>query len=788
MEFKIYPSIMKVFSAFLLFFSIQIFACGWSESAETTRLALFRAERINNVKLRPFCYSADYYMSVKEGKNADQIRNCKEWQAKLGSQISIDDIYEILYNTESEKFENASKSKVLQKVFKDNSFIEALVLPKNKLFFEYISLAKKIEYNNLGGNKWESWDEIQTNYYDKTPKAKAVISNFKNKLKSTKDAFLIKRYAFLLLRYDFYNNGTSKEIEELYKKYFASKDNSILNPWAMHYFAMSIEDKALRNYYLSKVFVSCDEKAFAVMLNFDDKIIEETLKYAKNDFEKGIILALKCMRNPSPALKDLKEIQQLIPQSEYFSFLVGREINKLEDWIFTPKYTQSSPSVTFETQDWYSNYEKAKKENEIKDYAYLNELKEYLIEIQSQAVGEQKDFYNTAIAQLCFINDEIDLGKQYSDKISSNANASIQLQKHIQLALIALKQGDISNEKTKQILFESFNAIEDIVENDATLFKSMYSLYRIASKQYFDKNDATTAGLLFLKSENKKTNSDNFDGYYDYYSNQYYYYYIGYFERFAKERDIDNLIALIQKEDKTPFEKYICSGTTYQDINAYKDVKGTLAFRNNNLELAQKTFAEIPKEFYEKTYEFKSYLNENPFIPKVLVYGTKERKYDYKFNKANFVATLIKLKKQNTAESNLKLAHAYYNVSSVGNAWMMTTYGLSSGEYGYADFVFGGNRVDQEVKFQNGNFYSLEMARQYYQKALQLAKNKEIKAMASLMIFECALAKHYSFAKPYEEIPKPFIAGIEIKNFLTIYKNTKTYQQYNCPMLEQFIK
>jgi hypothetical protein len=60
--------------------------------------------------------------------------------------------------------------------------------------------------------------------------------------------------------------------------------------------------------------------------------------------------------------------------------------------------------------------------------------------------------------------------------------------------------------------------------------------------------------------------------------------------------------------------------------------------------------------------------------------------------------------------------------------------------------------------------------------------------MASLMIFECDLTKHYSFAKPYEENPKPFFAGIEIKNFLTIYKNTKTYQQYNCPLLEQFIK
>jgi len=787
MELKIYQSTMKVFSALFLLFSVQIFACGWSESAETTRLALFRVERINNLKLRPFCYSADFYLSVNEGKNADQIRNCKEWQAKLGSQITIDAIYEILYNTESEKFENAAQSKILQKVFKENSFIAALILPKNKLFLEYISLAKKIEYNNLGGSKWESWDNLNDDYDNDTPKVKAVISNFKNKLITTKDAFLIKRYAFLLLRYDFYNNRNSKEIEELYQKYFTSKDNSILNPWAMHYFAMSIKDKALRNYYLSKVFVSCDEKAFAVMLNFDDKIIDETQKYANNDFERGIILALKCMRNPAPALNELKEIQKLIPQSEYFSFLIGREINKLEDWIFTPKYTQGAPSVIFETQDWYSDYEKAKKENEIKDFAYLNEFKEFLIAIEPQLVGEPKDFFNTAIAQLCFINDEIDLGKLYSNKISTNANASILLQKHIQLALVTLKQENILDVKAKQILFESFNAIEEIVENDAALFKSMYTLYRIASKQYYDKKDAATAGLLFLKSENKKNYSDNFDGFYNYYSGHDYYYYIGYFERFAKEIDIDNLIALIQKEDKTPFEKYICSGTIYHDINAYKDVKGTLAFRNNNLDLAQKTFAEIPKEFYQQTYEFKNYLNENPFIPKVLVYGSNERNYNYKFDKASFIATLKQLKKQNTAESYLKLAHAYYNISSVGNAWMMTTYGLSSGEYGYSDYVFGGNRVDKEVTFQNGNFYHLEMARLYYKKALQIAKNKETKAMASLMIFECDITKHYAFANPYEENLKPFISGIEIKNFLTIYKNTQTYRQYHCTMLDQFI-
>jgi hypothetical protein len=206
------------------------------------------------------------------------------------------------------------------------------------------------------------------------------------------------------------------------------------------------------------------------------------------------------------------------------------------------------------------------------------------------------------------------------------------------------------------------------------------------------------------------------------------------------------------------------------------------------LELAYKTFTEMPKDFWQKQYEYKNFLNENPFFPKVLV-STKERKYDYVFNKADFVKTLLELKKKNTSESYLKLAHAYFNVSYWGNAWMMTSYGWSSymGD-SYSDYVFGKNRFDREKLYQSGNYFNCNLAKNYYQKVLFLSNNKEEKALANLMIFECDYVSFASTANLSGIENVSFRPGKEIYGFNSLYKNTHTFKKYNCPLLQDFIK
>ena len=776
MELQKSTLFMKNFSFLIcIFYVLNGFSCGWSEDAETTRLALFKAERANFLKLRYFNYSGSIYASSNEISVRDQRQNCYEWRTKLGNSVNENDIFTILYKTDSEVFETAFLSKTMTQAFKDNTFIAFLLQPKNKVFLNYVLTAKRLEFNgdltNNSENRFEGWDSIETNYYDnQQPKPFADYENLDDLILKTKDPFLKQRYAFLNLRNSFYTNEKQKVID-LYSTYFEKNKNSILAPWAMYYMALCLNDEVLSNYYLSQVFLNCDDKSLAVYQHFNFDFLNETLLLAKNNDEKSAIYVLNSIHNPSPQLTQLKQICELNPNSSYFSFLISREINKLEDWIFTPKYTNLAPTVLASTNNWYNDYEKARQENLVKDSAYLKELKVFLISQMPNFIDDQKEFMATAIAQLCFIDDDVESGKSFVNQISSNANASVLMQKNIQLALISLKQNDIMSNETKQNLYTNFQVIENLVESDTDLLKSLYSLFRIASKEYFNKKDIATAGLLFYKSDNKKNT----------YNRDYFYNYIGFFERYGVINDIDNLIKMVGNDTKSPFENYICSGTTTSDINVYKEVKGTLAFRNDDLELAQKTFAEMPKDFWDKNYEFKNYLNENPFFPKVIDYNGK-RNFNYNFNKATFVSSILRLKKSKTASDLIKLGHAYFNVSRDGNAWMMNHYG-QVGDYSYNNYVYGAYQNDISLNTK-GNYYTCEIAKFYYQKALKVAVNKEQKAMASLMIFEC---EYHNFLNlPYNENQK-FVHGKEIYDFNSKYVTTKVYRDYNCPLLEQFI-
>ncbi len=773
MESITYQNIMKVFSSLFLLLSFQFSsACGWSVSPETSRVALFKAQREGFFRLTPFYYSADWYYSTNTFSTADWEVNCKEWQQKIGSNVKTEDIHVILYETNSEDFDNAFKKKALKEVFPNNTFVQALLQSKNKSLLTYILFAKKMEYSGSQDVKWESWRNI--GYSQNHPTAD--IESFDKKIKSAKDEFLKQRYAFLYLRYNFYAEN-KQEVIRLYDTYFDKETNTILKPWALYYKALCIDNFAMQNYLLSKVFTSCEEKTFAVLQHYNWKLTAETLALAQNNEERSTILAMESLRNPAPDLKTIQKVYELNPNSLLLSFLIGREVNKLEDWLLTPEYSNAgSPSIVFDREIWYDDYDKAKAENYTKDIFYLRQVRDFLISIHSKASGEQKDYLSAAIAQILFLNDEIDLGKKYTDMISANANQSIQMQKNMLLALVSLKQDDLKNEKVKNQLFTYFSSIENLIEKDSGLFKNLYSLYRIASEEFYKKGDTVSAGLFFMKSDIKN------EGEYSAYNNLYYYSYIGYFDRHATLEDVDRLIALQKKENKTPFEKYLCAGTLAPNSNYYKDLKGTIAFRNNNLELAYETFASMPKDFWDKNYEFKSYLNEDPFKPKILQ-KYEERKFDYHFNKADFIAKLIELKKQNTASSNLQLANAYFNVSYLGNSWMMSAYDWTSGE-SYTDYVYGDN-TENKKKYQNGNYFHLNTAKMYYQKALKMSKNNNEKAMASLMLFEC---NYYAYYADFIDDKRPaFKAGKELRDFYSVYKTTSTFKQYNCPLLKSFI-
>lgn len=773
-------------SSLLLLFTVSAAACGWGDDAETLRLAFFRCQVGNMAKFSPFLYSQHYFNEYEIHSKADSWRNCKEWQQKLGKTVNLNDIYTLQYNTQPEKFQLAYHTYTLATVFNGNTFVKQLLLPNNKALLDYFAFAKEMEYKgNPQVSKWESWDDEGTqNYWDKQDgqPQEIALGHIEKKLVNTTDKFLQQRYAFMLIRY-----GNTKNVIALYNRYFSNNSTTILQPWALLFKAYCTTNKAEQNYYLSLVFNQCEEKAIAVMqwYNHEDEYVKQTLKFAKNDHERAVILAIKAMRNPAPCLNEIKEVNRLWSGSDYVNMLIGREINKLEDWVFSPQMDNAGPDpYQYYYYNWEQNYAKNRKENYIKDMKYLRELKSYLIKLFPDTIGASHDYFASGIAHLSFMDDQISDGNKYALAISNGAPASVLVQKYTELALVAIRQGNLDDDALKQQLFTVFEKILNLAQSDNSYSKSVYSLLKVLSAEYNRHGDMATAGLLFLKAENCKGGYSDYGGFYspDNFGNAPDYIHIGYFDRYATLQDMDSLVSIIDKKNKTPFEKFICDGTTTTRY-FYIDLKGTIALRQNNLQLAYTTFKQVPDSFYKKSWYY-SDLDEDPFYPKILRYALKNNTTSYNFNKAKFIQQIINLEAKHDADSYLKLANAYYNISYMGNAWMMVTYSQGSV---YHDIIFGATQ-NAKLSFCNGNYANLTTAIKYYKKALLAAKNDEQRAMASLMLYACSNKEDYGNQYYYDDKLKKHEPGKWLIDFYSKYKNTATFKRYSCPDMEYHLK
>jgi len=753
-------------------------ACGWGDDAETLRLAFFRAEARGMAKFSPFYYSEHYFNQYEIHSTQDRWRNCREWQQKLGASVSVDHIYELQYKTDPEKFQLAYGTGTLDTAFRGNTFIKSLLLPKNKPLLEYFAFAKEMEYyQNPQNSKWESWDDTgRRDYWEQNEPQSVSLVHIEKKLAQQNDHFLQQRYAFMLIRY-----GNPMNIIKLYDQYFANDGNrTILQPWALLLRAYVTEDKAEQNYYLSRVFDLCDEKVIAVMQRFNHDEVERTLAFAKNDHEKAVILAIKAMRSPGPALQEIIRINDLSPGSNYVNMLLGREINKLENWIFTPEMMSAGPEAGSQYA-WSQEYIKARTENLQKDMAYLRELKAYIKDISTKG-PQDNDYLMSCLAHLCFMDDDIEGGYTYAHAIGNDAPASIKAQKAIEMALVASKQHSLSDTAVQQQFYDAFQQLYALAGQDESYGKSLYSLLKILSAEYNKAGDMATAGLLFLKAENFKYSTDGYGWGEEPESPDYEK--VAYFDRLATLNDMDNVVKIIGTKNKSPFHRFICEGTT-TDVNFYLDLKGAIALRQNNLQLAYDIYKKIPDAYYEKHYPYSEYLASDPFYPRILYYAKTqaEQNKEYKFNKAVFIKQLIALSKMNDPESCLKLGHAYYNLSYRGSHWLMVSYFQGNLYY---DAVYGDMEKAKKT-FSGGNYTDLTQAKYWYNKAYKAAPNKEQKAMAALMLHVCE--KHTDFSPYYSwDGPRKLQADKWVRVFYKDFKNTKTFKKFSCPELEVYLQ
>jgi hypothetical protein len=751
MDFKTWKNIIIYLSINFFFItnSLKSLACAEFWPDEYMRIVLFRAEVPQIQRLQEFYYTQELYNhAYYNNNNYDRNLNIQEWQTALGPSIATSDIEFVLYKTDPDFFIRSYENNSLMEDFSGNTFIRHLSEKKNIEYLAYLKLAKQIEFLNFLRTS-DPWNNQEYNYDNFSNKYDtSFIIQCRNKIEQSSNEFLKMRYAYQYIRIT-----NSAEAIETYERYFEKNPTkSIIKVWALFFKAIALDRSnkhSEASYLYSRVFELSDEKkhyCYNAMAKDADSI-GAVMQFAKTATEKGNILALSILNYPGRCMDKLEKIFNMSPNNDFLYILIMREINKVEDWLYS-----ENESKYFESKYEIDKWLKKQKINKHHDSLYLMQFHHFLISCYHSKNSINKDFLAVAIAHLYFLNKDNSNGLAFLNKISGNANKAILKQVHIDMLLFLINKGNLDNKKNKHEIAKQLLYLEGFARESFYYYKSIFSITKKLSSLYKNKH-IVLYGLFKLKSDLYLEKYDALKNDHCIYfpEDNYLYDKIRYFDNTASIKDMDEILGLIRKKKKSVFEKYICENTIGNE-NIYKDLKGTIAFRSSDLKLAYKTFVEIPDSFWQEYGSYKRYLNENPFIPKCL---TKKRNFSYPFNKTIFVKQLIDLieeAKQNpqkSAENYLKLGHAFYNCSYYGNSWMMMSYNqyISDGS-GYGDYEYFNNSQVNSNKSYSNNFYNNTTAIKYYKSAISATNNNELKAEAYYMLAECNgkyLAKYIKY-------------------------------------------
>lgn len=709
---------MKNFLFFILILANNIsFACGYYPYGEDTRISLFNPAIFGYGTYSNFYYSANSFLSDEEFFPKEfTLPNSKLWFDYCRGKVDIPSIDIAVYQlTEDDINENSL-----------NEMIQYLYRQKDSEALNYLRFAKKCEFFNSW--KEDPWERKE---FFSMPKRTELMNRAVELAEKVNNKILEKRYTFLAIRLAWYNRHFDK-IKPMFASMFESiNEKDILFYWSLYFKSFTEKDKARVNFDLAQVFANALDKRFVCHQYYNSKVsIEDALMYAQTDAEKANVYLFYGIEKPDKALAYLQKMYTLNPSSDGLSFLLLREINKIEDYVFTPYYTLFQPSLSYDywnNKSFTSTHQLLNRAEH--DRLYAKQVLLFVKSVDLQKVENQL-FWQCSKAYLQFIARNYDsclkliniLEKSTSDKaiisqlqiIKALALTAKQENRHAVIP-VEIHSTILANQKNKQFIFAIGKELEYL-------------------------GNTTDAALLYAKLDNSwdenlpvfwKTLKNKKHSYRDYFWN-----YFEYADVVYSAEQVQSLIVDIEKnkEKNDKFAVFKYKGAQ-EEISRLYDLLGTKYIRQNRLQNALAAFEKTGNQYWSRAYtaweDHYNILDKNPFYQ--LKYTPKfiETKDTIRLNKYTITKQLISYleKAENKHEKDrdyfyFLVANAYYNMGSEGNVWMMRRI---SGWSKYAPSV-----IEDEAEFHQSN-----LAKKYYLLAKKHAKTDKFKALCLRMVVRC---------------------------------------------------
>ncbi len=728
---------IKLILFLLLFSRLQTgFSCSYYPYGEDIRICLF-SSNLADEDLSIFYYSS-YFLSEQiqdglEGPNA----NLNEWYAYFDGQFSLGTIDQLVYLVEFDNFLPAFTKNELYQHFKAGN---------DRDVADYLKFAKCVEYIL----EIDFWSDREFDTLNAIKAYEIAVSS----AKKTKNEVLQLRYAYQAVVLGYYLNK-KEEVHSLFTETILPlESNSIITEWARFYDACMLENELERYLIFARLFEQTRSKNEYIYKHFprDKATQEKVLGICETDEDRANVIALTAFMNPARGLEEIKQITKLNPENSLLDVLLVREVNKMEDWYFTNRYTDYGMAID---DGWWDEKKEMFKfvdaRNFEQDKLYLKEVIRFCEKTVQKNNQINLPLWHVSLAYMKYmVGYQSDMEK-FASLAEQNCTDSTMLAELKSIRLLATVQNQ--NKWTDEEQEELFNRLQELDTFRAHIYNYDHFKGQIMlaiSRQFLEDENPIMAALFEGQVDGRTV-----EKYTDWNSPTYQTFNL--LNDHATSSVMDTFFDLWKSPNKTNLEEFL-----FRDLEPYKwrltDLWATTYLREDRLEKALEIYETIPDSVWQITnhdlhYYYNQELDVNPFETSFMTTSfLRDRSVIY--TKPEFVREILRLKKEikenpkRRAYHYVLLGNAYYNMTINGNSWYMTEYFMS--RYSY-----------EGSSGQNRSYYTGERALNYYKLAEQNSKSPEFAAFCYRLQYKCLVLKN-TYTN-YRTSPSEFVKRFKAK-------------------------
>jgi hypothetical protein len=788
-------------SALCLSFPQNLIGCADSGDPHDYYTSFFSRDLNDNGTYRPFYYTSlltfydDWDWDTETNYDNDLV--ISEWKTYSGTKASTKDVVDFIYGATEKDIgsllQHLSTNKTLHAPdsFQKNPLTQCFITKKAVAPVAYLAFAKKIESISTTGSEWEALpprDSLQLNAY---------LAEADRLFTATTDAFLKTKYAFLRCKVAFYNNRFADCIK-WYDNYFPITTTSAVHNLALSYKAGSLYHLGKRKeaaYAFAKAFQLADYKKKKNYLGFlwatdrcKPELREEYISIAKTNEDKALMQALFAMHGMPSETASIEKVYAWDPSSPLLPLIAIREISKIEEQYLTPMLDKEAG------EPYYYHWGDGK-DDSVAQKKNISNLIPFLERLYKEGKAVNRELYVTGAAYLSFINKDYNKAKasvQEANKIATSPKIKDQLQ--LINLLIAVNEKETIDSKTENAILPSLNWLVQKAKSDEDykVFSRSF-FYQILGQQYQQQKDGYKAALAYGVADMAFLEKGA-DGYTP----------TGGLEYIRNKMETAQLVQLNQtlRSTTNPFEQFLVKHTSITNEQVI-DVIGTSYLRDHDFTKAIEWLGKASKKepIVASNYNYNTdkevIINVNPLHDYLNDWQRYDKPVAKPYTKLSLAQKLLELQQkadtaQNTetkAKTYYQLASAYYNMSYYGNSWNAVAYDRSGSDWNTGNY---GTTWQKE-------YYGVYKAKNYFQKAYTLSKDKEFKAAAFFLMAKCVQRQlpvptyNYNNYEQYEKDQLAFQAKFQnnalFPQFTKEFGSTKFYQYtYNrCSYLRDFV-